>query len=182
MFFWNFIANSKKTLGFLLFLDQIPKNPWFFWNSTKFQKKHRVFQNSKIPKIFGEVHKSFGILEFWKTRCFFWNFGRKPLKTLCFFESHSKFQKNLRFFDVFGSNSKKNSRFFGILQNSKKTSSFPKFQKFQEAAYLPKYFWNFGILENSSFFLEFWFYSVSLIIFLEFWTTPLFAIYPFLLY
>ena len=50
---------------------------------------------------------------------------------------------------------------FGILQNSKKTSSFPKFQNSKKNINLPKYFWNFGILENSRFFLEFWFYKVE---------------------
>ena len=53
-----------------MFLDQIPKKHWVFWNSTKFQKKPRVFQNSKIFKTMLISENIFGILEFWKTRCF----------------------------------------------------------------------------------------------------------------
>ena len=77
-----------------MFLDQIPKkNHRFFWNSTKFQKN---LEFSKIPKIFGEVHKSFGILE---NSRFFLNFG--------------KFKKNQGvFFGILVENLKKTCVFF----------------------------------------------------------------------
>ena len=48
--------------------------------------------------------------------------------------------------------------FFGILQNSKKNSSFPKFQKRYQLAQIFLEIWNFGKLEV---FLEFWFYKVE---------------------
>ena len=67
-YFLNFIINSKKTLCFSRFSTNIPKNLVFFWNSSKFQKNLGF---SKIPKIFGEIDEFFGILEFWKTQCFF---------------------------------------------------------------------------------------------------------------
>jgi len=46
---------------------------------------------------------------------------------------------------------KKHWGFLEFYEIPKKTSSFPKFQNFQNYAYLSKYFWNFGILENSMF-------------------------------
>ena len=57
-----------------MFWDQVPKTTCFFLEFSKFPKKPRVFQNSKIPKICGQVDNFFGILEFWKTRGFleFW--------------------------------------------------------------------------------------------------------------
>ena len=57
-FFWNFIANSKKT-------------QWFLRLSTKIPKKPRVFQNSKNFKTRLISPNIFGILEFCKTRVFF---------------------------------------------------------------------------------------------------------------
>ena len=65
-----------------------------------------------------------------------------------------KFQKkkNPGFFWNFVEFQKKNKVFKVFYQNVKKTLGFPKFQKFQDEAYLPKKIWNFGILENSRFF------------------------------
>ena len=64
MVFKGFLPKFQKNLGF------------FFFEFSKIPKKPRVFQNSKIPKIFGQVDidNIFGILEFWKTRGFFLNF------------------------------------------------------------------------------------------------------------
>ena len=100
---------QKKTLCFLMFWDQIPKKP-------------RVFQNSKIPKkklstcpIF---FWKFGILE---NSRFFWNckgIGQKEVGITFLYDLGiaSKRKKLYQLlFDLFP-------------YNSKKTSSFPKFQ------------------------------------------------------
>ena len=78
-YFWNFIINSKKTLGFSRFSTNIPKNLGFFWNSSKF-KKNLGF--SKIPKIFGEIDEFFGILE---NSMFFFGILKNSKNTLGFF-------------------------------------------------------------------------------------------------
>ena len=76
-------------------------------------------------------------LEFWKTRGLF-GILVENLKNHCvFLEFAMKFQKNLVFFDVMGS-------------NSKKTSSFPKFQKNYQLAQIFLEFW------KTRGFLEFW--------------------------
>ena len=106
-YFWNFIINSKKTLGFSRFSTNIPKKPRvFFWNSSKFQKNLGF---SKIPKIFGEIDEFLGILEnsmfflnfeeFQKYPRFFWNLIQKPLKKTRYFWNY--------FFKLFYQNSEK---------------------------------------------------------------------------
>ena len=145
---WNLIPKYPKSQDFLEFHSRFQKKTWFlkvfyqifkitlgFFGIFQNSKKPRVFPNSKIPKIFGQIDKFFGILEFWKFRGFLLEFDPITSKnTIVFWEFHNKFQKNTVVFKVF-------------YQNSKKTSSFPKFQKFDDEAYLPKYFWNFGKLE-----------------------------------
>ena len=123
-FFWNFIANSTKTQWFLRFSTKIPKKP-------------RVFQNSKIPKIFGQVDNFF--LEFWnfgKLEVFL-EFDPKTSKNTRFFEFHSKFQKNTVVFKVFYQNSKKNLEF----------SKIPKISRRGLSPQIFLEFWNFGKLK-----------------------------------
>jgi len=75
---------------------------------TKIPKKPRVFQNSKIPKLFINLPKNF------------WNFGklevflefcRIPKKPKVFLEFDPKTSKNQRFFWNFITNSKKTHGF-----------------------------------------------------------------------
>ena len=128
-----------------MFWDQIPK-------------KTRVFQNSKkfinLPKYFW----NFGILEnsrfFWycenskKTRLF-WKFGRKRIKTMCFLGICYEIPKKPLVVWCFGIKFQTNLVFFWIFQNSKKkTSSFPKFQKFLGKLIIFLEFWKTrGFLE-----------------------------------
>ena len=61
--------------------------------------------------------------------------SKKPKFSL---EFAMKFQKNIGLFKVFYQNSKKPWFFWNL----------PKFQKFQDQAYLSNYFWNFRILRE----------------------------------
>ena len=128
---------------------------------TKIPKKNIEF--SKIPKLLWTSPDIFGILEFWKTRCFFWNFVE--------FQKNP-FQKNPRFFGIWSKNSKNPVFFLEFAMTFQKKHSFffrfstkiqkkpgSKFQKSIEFSKIPKFsrlclslqifleFWNFGKLE-----------------------------------
>ena len=83
--FLEFQNKFQKNLGFFKVFYQYSKKPrCFFLEFFKISKKPWVFQNSKIPKIFGEIDEFFGILEFWKTQCFF-GILKNSKNTLVFF-------------------------------------------------------------------------------------------------
>ena len=84
----------------------------------------------------------------------FWNLIPKHQKRMFFFlEFQSKFQKKHMVFKGFLPKFQKNLGFF--LEFSKIPKKPRVFQNSKRIINLPKYFWNFGILENSSFFCNF---------------------------
>ena len=155
LFLYHLRIASKRKKWYQLLFDLFPYNSKKTSSFPKFQNSKNIWGDKPLLEIFGILENS----------RFFWNFvefQKNPgilvenlKKTCVFLEFHSKFQKNLRFFAVFGSNSKKSLGFFGILQNSKKTSSFPKFQNSKNIWGSSWKFWIFGILENSRFFWNF---------------------------
>ena len=111
---------------------------------TKIPKKPRVFQNSKIPKIFGEISLFLNFLEFWKTRGFFWILIQKHQKNPSFFGICYEIPKKHRVFQGFLPKFQKNLEFFWILQNSKKKNlEFSKIPKISRRGLSPQIFLEF---------------------------------------
>ena len=118
--------------------------------NTKETDELQTTELSKIPKIFWDIRCKTKIPK--NSRCF-WNLIQKHQKTQAFFWNLLwNSRKNTGCLKVFYQNSKKALSFLEVYKIPKKTRVFQNSKNFIN---LPKYLWNFGILENSRFFWNF---------------------------